>query len=40
VRLARLPMTYDDGKARRELGYVSRPAAEALAAATRAALGS
>jgi dihydroflavonol-4-reductase len=39
VRLAREPMTFDDSKARRELGYRSRPAAEALAAATRAALG-
>jgi dihydroflavonol-4-reductase len=38
VRLARLPMTFDDAKARRELGYRSRPAAEALAAAARAAL--
>jgi hypothetical protein len=39
VRLAREPMTFDDSKARRELGYGSRPAAEALAAAARAALG-
>jgi dihydroflavonol-4-reductase len=39
VRLARDPMTFDDSKARRELGYRSRPAAEALAAAARAALG-
>jgi dihydroflavonol-4-reductase len=39
VRLARLPMLFDDSKARRELGYRSRPAAEALAAAARAALG-
>jgi dihydroflavonol-4-reductase len=38
VRLARLPMTFDDAKARRELGYESRPAAHALAAAARAAL--
>ncbi|MGH2964648.1 MAG: NAD-dependent epimerase/dehydratase family protein [Solirubrobacterales bacterium] len=38
VRLAREPMTFDDSKARRELGYRSRPAAEALAAAGRAAL--
>jgi dihydroflavonol-4-reductase len=38
VRLARLPMTFDDGKARRELGYTSRPAREALAAAARAAM--
>jgi dihydroflavonol-4-reductase len=39
VRLAREPMTFDDSKARRELGYRSRPAAEALAEAARAALG-
>ena len=38
VRLARLPMTFDDAKARRELGHRSRPAREALAAAARAAL--
>ena len=38
VRLAREPMRFDDSKARRELGYRSRPAAEALAAAARAAL--
>jgi dihydroflavonol-4-reductase len=38
VRLAREPMLFDDSKARHELGYASRPAAEALAAATRAAL--
>jgi dihydroflavonol-4-reductase len=38
VRLARLPMTFDDSKARRELSYSSRPAAEALVAAARAAL--
>ena len=38
VRLARLSMTFDDAKARRELGYTSRPACEALAAAARAAL--
>ena len=38
VRLARLPMTFDDAKARGELGYRSRPAAVALAAAARAAL--
>ena len=37
VRLAREPMTFDDAKARRELGYRSRPAAEALRAAGRAA---
>jgi dihydroflavonol-4-reductase len=39
VRLARLPMTFYDGKARSELGYGSRPAREALAGAARAALG-
>jgi dihydroflavonol-4-reductase len=39
VRLARLPMTFDDAKARRELGYESRPAREALASAAQAALG-
>ncbi len=33
VRLARRPMLFDDAKARRELGYRSRPAAAALAAA-------
>jgi dihydroflavonol-4-reductase len=33
VRLARLPMAFDDARARRELGHVSRPAAEALAEA-------
>ena len=38
VRLARLPMTFDDAKARTELGYTSRPARDALAAAARAAL--
>jgi dihydroflavonol-4-reductase len=38
VRLAREPMNFDDSKARRELGYRSRPAADALAGATRAAL--
>jgi dihydroflavonol-4-reductase len=36
IRLARLPMTFDDTKARRHLGYSSRPAATALAAAARA----
>jgi hypothetical protein len=36
VRLARLPMTFDDRRARAELGHVSRPAAEALAAAAHA----
>lgn len=39
VRLARLPMTFDDRRARNELGHSSMPATEALAAATRAALG-
>jgi dihydroflavonol-4-reductase len=34
VRLARLPMAFDDAKARAELGYDSRPARLALAAAT------
>jgi dihydroflavonol-4-reductase len=38
VRLARLPMTFDDARARRELGYESRPAAQALAAAARGTL--
>jgi dihydroflavonol-4-reductase len=37
IRVARLAMTFDDGRARRELGYTSRPAAEALSAAARAA---
>jgi hypothetical protein len=36
VRLARLPMTFDDRRARGELGHVSRPAAQALEAAARA----
>ena len=38
VRLARLPMTFDDTRARRELGHASRPAEQALVAAARAAL--
>jgi dihydroflavonol-4-reductase len=38
VRLARRPMAFDDGRARRELGHRSRAAASALAAAARAAL--
>lgn len=38
VRLARLPMTFDDARARRELGHRSRPAAQALAEAAAAAL--
>jgi hypothetical protein len=33
IRVARWPMTFNDELARRELGYLSRPAAEALAAA-------
>ncbi len=33
VRSGRLPHLFDDSKARSELGYVSRPAADALAAA-------
>jgi dihydroflavonol-4-reductase len=38
VRAGRLPHLFDDTKARTELGYVSQPAAEALADATRSAL--
>jgi dihydroflavonol-4-reductase len=38
VRLARLPMSFDDAKARRELGHAPGPAADALRAAARAAL--
>jgi dihydroflavonol-4-reductase len=38
VRAGRLPHLFDDIKARAELGYVSRPAVEALAEATRSAL--
>jgi dihydroflavonol-4-reductase len=38
VRSGRLPHRFDDTKARTELGYSSRPAAEALAAAARDAL--
>jgi dihydroflavonol-4-reductase len=33
IRVARWPMTFDDELARRELGYISRPASTALAAA-------
>jgi hypothetical protein len=33
VRSGRLPHRFDDSKARAELGHLSRPAAEALAAA-------
>jgi dihydroflavonol-4-reductase len=38
VRAGRLPHLFDDTKARAELGYVSQPAADALAQATRSAL--
>ena len=38
VRSGRLPHAFDDAKARSELGYISRPAAEALAEAARSAL--
>ncbi len=38
VRSGRLPHLFDDLKARQELGYTSRPADQALAEATRAAL--
>jgi dihydroflavonol-4-reductase len=38
VRAGRLPHLFDDGKARAELGYSSRPAAHALAEATRSAI--
>jgi dihydroflavonol-4-reductase len=38
VRSGRLPHLFDDTKARAELGYTSRPAPEALAEATQAAL--
>ena len=38
VRSGRVPHLFDDAKARSELGYVSRPAAEALAVAARSAL--
>jgi dihydroflavonol-4-reductase len=37
VRVARLPMTFDDTRARRDLGYTSRSAADALRAAARSA---
>jgi dihydroflavonol-4-reductase len=37
VRLARLPMWFDDTRARSELGYESRPAKQALESAVRAA---
>jgi hypothetical protein len=39
VRAGRLPHLFDDSKARAELGYSSRPAAEALAVAARQAAG-
>jgi dihydroflavonol-4-reductase len=39
VRSGRLPHLFDDSKARQELGYTSRPADQALAEATQAALG-
>ena len=38
VRAGRLPHRFDDAKARAELGYASRPATEALTAATLSAL--
>lgn len=38
VRAGRLPHLFNDAKARTELGHTSRPAAEALATAARAAL--
>jgi len=38
VRSGRLPHLFDDAKARAELGYTARPAADALIGATRAAL--
>jgi dihydroflavonol-4-reductase len=38
VRVGRLPHLFDDAKARAELGYSSRPAADALEDATRSAL--
>ena len=38
VRSGRLPHLFDDSKARIDLGYSSRPAAEALAAAARDAV--
>jgi dihydroflavonol-4-reductase len=37
VRVARWPMRFDDSRARRELGYSSQPARDALARAARAA---
>jgi dihydroflavonol-4-reductase len=38
VRLARLPMAFDDARARAELGHTSRPATQALAEAARDAI--
>ncbi|HUB76728.1 MAG TPA: NAD-dependent epimerase/dehydratase family protein [Solirubrobacteraceae bacterium] len=38
IRVARLPMAFDDARARAELGYSSRPAAGALAAAALASV--
>jgi dihydroflavonol-4-reductase len=38
VRAGRLPHMFDDSKARRELGYTSRPGADALAQAARSVL--
>jgi dihydroflavonol-4-reductase len=38
LRVGRVPHLFDDAKARAELGYVSRPAADALAEAARSAL--
>jgi dihydroflavonol-4-reductase len=38
VRLARLPMTFDDAKARRQLAYSPGPAEQALIRAAKAAL--
>ena len=38
VRAGRIPHLFDDAKARAELGYVSRPAVDALADAARSAL--
>jgi dihydroflavonol-4-reductase len=38
VRLAKLPMRFDDALARRELGHRSRPGRDALGAATASAL--
>jgi dihydroflavonol-4-reductase len=40
VRAGRMPHLFDDSKARAELGYVSRPGADALADAARSAIAS